>query len=190
MERIRREREKRRHSAEHLRRARSEHTALATESGAPATDASFAAMIAEWRASAPEARPRTTACSGDGRIIVAVRKRPLSAREAAARDYDAITCLHPRVVVHAPKLKVDGITRFLDNSAFAFDHAFDERASTQEVYDAAVQPLVGHALERRGRGTVLAYGQTGQSCARSFFCVLSAPPPPLNQHQQIGREHV
>ena len=33
-----------------------------------------------------------------------------------------VTCLNPKVIVHACKLKVDGITKYLDNTSFQFDH--------------------------------------------------------------------
>jgi hypothetical protein len=177
-----------------------------------------------------------------------VRKRPINKRETAARDWDAVTCINPRVVVHAPKLKVDGITKYLDNLQFAFDHVsgtgrrdvgqhggrrrvlrakpfrcgrgvalamsarphlvlfpplyegdcvaslaafgccvavlplpcvastcvavlarsmylqtFDETSTTEQLYHYTVMPLVGYAYERRGRGTCIAYGQTGES---------------------------
>ena len=40
---------------------------------------------------------------------------------------------------------------------------FGEEATTEELYFFAVMPLVGYAFERRGRGTCIAYGQTGAS---------------------------
>jgi len=51
-----------------------------------------------------------------------VRKRPQNSREKAQRDFDAVTCINPKAVVHACKLKVDGISKYLENQAFAFDH--------------------------------------------------------------------
>jgi hypothetical protein len=33
-----------------------------------------------------------------------------------------VTILNPKVIVHACKLKVDGITKYLENQAFEFDH--------------------------------------------------------------------
>lgn len=33
-----------------------------------------------------------------------------------------ITILNPRVIVHAPKFRVDGITKFLENTTFNFDY--------------------------------------------------------------------
>jgi kinesin family protein 2/24 len=62
--------------------------------------------------------------------------------------------------VHDCKLKVDGITKYLDNTEFAFDYAFDENVGTEDVYLSTTQPLVDFIL-RKGRATVFAYGQTG-----------------------------
>ena len=33
-----------------------------------------------------------------------------------------VSCINPKVFVHAAKLKVDGITKYLDNTKFRFDH--------------------------------------------------------------------
>lgn len=56
------------------------------------------------------------------KVCVAVRKRPINERERAMRDYDAVTAMNPRVAVHSCKLKVDGITKYLENQLFEFDH--------------------------------------------------------------------
>jgi kinesin family protein 2/24 len=62
--------------------------------------------------------------------------------------------------VHESKLKVDGISKYLDNTSFEVDHTFHEDSTTEDVYRAAVQPLVPFVCAG-GRGTVFAYGQTG-----------------------------
>jgi kinesin family protein 2/24 len=59
---------------------------------------------------------------GHVKVCVAVRKRPINDRERAMRDYDAVTAMNPRVAVHSCKLKVDGITKYLENQLFEFDH--------------------------------------------------------------------
>lgn len=98
---------------------------------------------------------------GHHSICVVVRKRPLSKREALNGEYDAVTCLNPRVIVHAPKTKVDGITKYLENTTFNFDHTFHEHSTNEDVYIRTVMPLVGYAFQHKGRGTCFAYGQTG-----------------------------
>jgi len=39
---------------------------------------------------------------------------------------------------------------------------FDEAATTDDVYRYTVMPLVAYAFQKRGRGTCIAYGQTGE----------------------------
>lgn len=73
-------------------------------------------MIAAFRASTPEARKHDA--PGDHDICCVVRKRPINPRELKLKDWDSVTCFNPRVVVHAPKLKVDGITKFLVSMGF------------------------------------------------------------------------
>jgi kinesin family protein 2/24 len=63
-------------------------------------------------------------------------------------------------MVHDCKLKVDGISKYLDNTSFEFDHTFHEDNSTDNIYDCAVQSLVDFVVSG-GRATVFAYGQTG-----------------------------
>ena len=50
--------------------------------------------------------------------------------------------------------------QYLDNTSFEVDHTFHENCCTEDVYRAAVQPLVPFVCNG-GRGTVFAYGQTG-----------------------------
>ncbi|EGB10130.1 hypothetical protein AURANDRAFT_2307, partial [Aureococcus anophagefferens] len=94
-------------------------------------------------------------------ICICVRKRPIGRREVAANDHDAVSCVHPAVVVHDCRHRVDGITKYLNNTQFAFDHAFSEAVETEEVYACVGAPLVDFVVSRRGRATIFAYGQTG-----------------------------
>ena len=64
------------------------------------------------------------------------------------------------MVVHNCKLKVDGISKYLDNNTFEFDHTFSEEDDTEALYRCSVQTLVPYVLSG-GRATVFAYGQTG-----------------------------
>ena len=60
------------------------------------------------------------------KICICVRKRPVNSKEIARSDHDSVTCLNPEVTVHDCKLKVDGITKYLDNTSFRLDHVFHE----------------------------------------------------------------
>ncbi|KAJ8784054.1 hypothetical protein J1605_009097 [Eschrichtius robustus] len=96
----------------------------------------------------------------DHRICVCVRKRPLNQRETTMKDLDVITIPSDKVVmVHESKQKVD-LTPYLENQTFCFDHAFDDTASNELVYQFTAQPLV-ESIFHKGMATCFAYGQTG-----------------------------
>ncbi|KAI5944467.1 Kinesin-like protein KIF2B [Manis javanica] len=96
----------------------------------------------------------------DHRICVCVRKRPLNQQETTMKDLDIITIPSDNVVmVHESKQKVD-LTRYLENQTFCFDHAFDDTASNELVYQFTAQPLV-ESIFHKGMATCFAYGQTG-----------------------------
>nr|XP_060615791.1 kinesin-like protein KIF2B [Anolis sagrei ordinatus] len=133
-------------------------------------------MIAQYRATlqcegGPEAllahssplEPSRSQASTSGaarRICVCVRKRPLNQREAELKDVDVVSIPCPNVVmVHEAKQKLD-LTRYLENQAFRFDHAFDDHATNESVYRHTAQPLV-ETVFQGGMATCFAYGQTG-----------------------------
>lgn len=128
------------------------------ESGNPG-DVDFQRMIRQYReGEAPDEQEHSS--PGESKICICVRKRPISMKEVKKNDFDSVTCLNPVCVVHDCKLKVDGISKYLDNTSFEFDHTFHEDDTTDSIYDYAVQPLVDFVLSG-GRATVFAYGQTG-----------------------------
>lgn len=128
------------------------------EQGTPG-DVDFQRMIRNFRETqAPPEQPHN---QGDNmKICICVRKRPISVKEIKRHDYDSVTCSNPVVIVHDCKFKVDGISKYLDNAPFEFDHTFHEDDSTDDIYYSAVQPMIDFVLNG-GRGTVFAYGQTG-----------------------------
>ena len=64
--------------------------------------------------------------------------------------------------MHSAKLKVDGITKYLDHNQFHFDHSFDEAETTEDLYKYTTMPLVDFVVSGKGgRATCFAYGQTG-----------------------------
>ncbi|KAG5175498.1 P-loop containing nucleoside triphosphate hydrolase protein [Tribonema minus] len=148
-------------------------------------DIDFQRLIAEFRAArAGSDQPHA---AGDLKICVALRKRPISAKEVARKDHDSVTVFNPKVTVHNCKTRVDGITKYLDSSDFQFDHAFGDVDTTARVYAATTRPLVPFVLDG-GRATVFAYGQTGsgktytmvgiqRQCAEDLFRALTAAPP-------------
>lgn len=94
------------------------------------------------------------------KICVCVRKRPLNQREAEIKEVDVVTIPCSGVVmVHEARQKLD-LTRYLEHQTFRFDHAFDDGATNESVYEHTAQPLV-ETIFRGGMATCFAYGQTG-----------------------------
>ena len=150
-------------------------------------DVDFVRMIADWRAANRSAKKHLAFdCEAGGRangLCICVRKRPIGKREVEKNDHDAVSCVNPAIVVHDCKHRVDGITKYLNNNTFVFDHAFAEDAGNDVVYDSVGAPLVEFVVSKRGRATVFAYGQTGsgktytmtsfqQRAARDLFTLL------------------
>lgn len=145
---------------EQVKQERAAEEARNREKGTPG-DVDFQRMIRNYRdKDAPAIQPHMRN-TGDDKICICVRKRPISSKEIKKHDYDSVTCLNPVVVVHDCKLKVDGISKYLDNNSFEFDHSFNEDDSTDLIYRSSIEPLIDFVLAQGGRATVFAYGQTG-----------------------------
>jgi kinesin family member 2/24 len=68
--------------------------------------------------------------------------------------------INPKICVHECKVKIDGITKFIEDNEFCFDNSFNENTSTEDVYKYSVFPALTMVLNR-GILTCFAYGQTG-----------------------------
>ena len=162
-------------------------TAAAAAAAAAAASSSFsapAAVAAAAEAAAAAAAPPPTLPPIDpaARIRVLVRKRPLNAREAARGEADAIA-VDPStggLWLDAPRARLD-LTPYTERHAFTFDGALCERAGGDEVYAAAVAPLVAGLLTPGARATVFAYGQTGSGKTHTM-----APLPPRAAADVLG----
>ncbi|XP_026177697.1 kinesin-like protein KIF24 isoform X2 [Mastacembelus armatus] len=98
--------------------------------------------------------------TGEQRISVCVRKRPLTHAESRRGESDVVTtpggeCL----IVHESKEAVD-LTQYILQHRFYFDQVFGEESSNEEVYQRTAYSLVQHMLSG-GNATCFAYGQTG-----------------------------
>ncbi|XP_004434798.1 PREDICTED: kinesin-like protein KIF2B [Ceratotherium simum simum] len=154
IEKLQKQREKRRRLQLEIRAQR----ALGVSTGHPNYE--VMRMIQEYRSRLDRSKVSRPEPREDPRICVCVRKRPLNQRETAMKDLDIITIPSDTVVmVHESKQKVD-LTRYLENQTFCFDHAFDDTASNELVYQFTAQPLV-ESIFRKGMATCFAYGQTG-----------------------------
>ncbi|KAL2765267.1 kinesin-like protein KIF2B [Daubentonia madagascariensis] len=154
IEKLQKQREKRRRLQQEIRARR----ALDVNAGNPNYE--IMRMIDEYRSHLDSSKVLGLEPPEDHRICVCVRKRPLNQRETTMKDLDIITIPSDNVVmVHESKQKVD-LTRYLENQTFCFDHAFDDTASNELVYQFTAQPLV-ESIFRKGMATCFAYGQTG-----------------------------
>src|SRR4051812_45408932 len=100
-------------------------------------DVDFMRMIRRYRETeAPAEQAHYT--PGETKICICVRKRPISSKEVKKQDHDSVTCVNPLVIVHDCKLKVDGISKYLDNQSFEFDNTFHEDDTTDNLYVYAV----------------------------------------------------
>ena len=57
-------------------------------------------------------------------------------------------------------MKIDGITKFLEDNEFYFDNTFNENESTEDLYKYSISPMINFILNK-GIVTCFAYGQTG-----------------------------
>lgn len=168
MEKMEAERTERRLRMKQARSDRANEEAANVARGNPG-DVDFIGLVREWREEhAGLAMPHNNGSSianggfGEDKICVCVRKRPLNDKERRKKEHDAVTCLHPTATVHSAKLRVDGISKYLDHNSFRFDHAFDEESTTEDVYQCTAKPLVKYVCGGKGvKATVFCYGQTG-----------------------------
>ena len=157
------EREERRLAMIQRKEARKQQSMKNIAEGNPG-DIDFIGMVQEWRHKQHidySKKTKQPATPTSRNICIAVRKRPMSEKERQKLDHDSVSCFPPQVWIHSAKLKVDGITKYLDHTSFQFDHAFGEDSSTQQIYLQTTLPLVDHVVSTKGRATVFCYGQTG-----------------------------
>ena len=123
-------------------------------------DKDYEKMIRVNRANIYSSEPEPHISIDNSKIFVIVRKRPLSKKEINNGDIDCISCLNPKVVVHECKIKIDGITKYLEDHEFYFDNTFNENETTEEIYGYTIEPMINLVL-KKGIVTCFAYGQTG-----------------------------
>lgn len=75
-------------------------------------------------------------------------------------EIDCVSIINPTINVHECKIKIDGITKYIEDHEFYFDNAFSERKSTEDVYRYTIHPLI-NLIMSKGIVTCFAYGQTG-----------------------------
>ena len=107
-------------------------------------------------------KPHTTPLtqSKGSKICVCVRKRPIFDKEISNGEIDCISALNPKLCVYDCKVKIDGITKYIDTTDFYFDNVFHEKESTQTLYQCTIESTMS-LLKQGGIVTCFAYGQTG-----------------------------
>lgn len=96
------------------------------------------------------------------RIKVCVRKRPLSSKELLLNHQDILE-INPTtqsVAVIEDRVKLDGISRYIEKHEFRFDRVFNVESTNHQIYSSCVKELVDTVISG-GRATCFAYGQTG-----------------------------
>ena len=74
-------------------------------------DIDYDQMIQEHRGRVKPALNHVSA--SEMRICICVRKRPLFEKETSSGEIDVVTCSNPKILIHEPKIKVDGITKYI-----------------------------------------------------------------------------
>lgn len=96
----------------------------------------------------------------EDKIIVAIRKRPLTRKELNKKQEDIIDIKsETNLSLREKKQKVD-LTKYTEEHLFHFDACYGEKVPNAQLYENLVQPLVALAFNK-ARITVFAYGQTG-----------------------------
>jgi kinesin family protein 2/24 len=73
---------------------------------------------------------------------------------------DCLSTINPKLYVHECRIKIDGITKYIEDHEFYFDVVFNENQSTDLVYKYSIYPTIDLILNK-GIVTCFAYGQTG-----------------------------
>lgn len=120
----------------------------------------------------------TTTRSGDKRITVCARKRPLSKHELSTSNLKPSQLSTPDCIIVDQELqqmkitvertKLDGLGKYADDYQFSFDCVFDGLAGNALVYRQVVSPLISF-VAGGGKATCFAYGQTGSGKSHTMF---------------------
>ena len=123
-------------------------------------DYEYERMIAQKKQIIEQNQPEQHINSDNSKIFVCVRKRPIFQKEIQEGEIDCISAINPKVSVYDCKMKIDGITKYIDINDFYFDNVFHESEDTETLYECSVKPAI-NLLLLGGVVTCFAYGQTG-----------------------------
>ena len=110
------------------------------------------------------------------RILVAIRKRPMSSGEYANGFTDIMEADNVgTIVLKEPKVKVD-LRKYTHVHRFFFDEVLDETCNNDEVYHRTAHALIDTVFDG-GCATCFAYGQTGSG--KTHTMLGKSPEPGL-----------
>lgn len=72
------------------------------------------------------------------KILVTIRKRPLTKKEKSKGETDIVLVHNDIICVNEPKEKVD-LTKYVDEHRYKFDRVYDQTVSTEEVSSKDLQ---------------------------------------------------
>ncbi|OIR59083.1 MAG: kinesin-related protein [Amphiamblys sp. WSBS2006] len=93
------------------------------------------------------------------KIMVCLRKRPLSTKEMHRGEKDVIEVGRKKASIVEPKTRVD-MTKYELQHEFYFDNVFGEDRDNRHVYQHTARKLIGHVFSGE-HAICFAYGQTG-----------------------------
>ena len=157
IQKIEAEREARRAKMQQLKEAKEERK-LANQALGKVGDVEYDLLVDQNKAQVGAALNHVSATEMN--ICICVRKRPLFDKEFNIGEIDAVSTSNPNVIVHEPKIKVDGITKYVQDTNFQFDNTFNENENSQDMYQFSIRDLMPSIFEN-GIVTCFAYGQTG-----------------------------
>lgn len=181
IQKIEAERDARRLKMKEEKEAKAERQQKNKDIGRSNTDVEFDQLVEKHKSAVGAALNHISATDMD--ICICVRKRPLFDKEYNLGEIDAVSTSNPRCVVHQPKFKVDGITKFVSDSNFEFDNSFNENENSQDLYQYSIRDLLP-SLFVGGIVTCFAYGQTGSG---KTFTVSSVTKYAINDIFKIAQ---
>ena len=83
-----------------------------------------------------------------------------SKKELANGEIDCASSLNPSIFIHEPRMKIDGISKYIEDHEFTFDNVFGEHEKNETIYKYSIEPTI-ESVFNKGIVTCFAYGQTG-----------------------------
>ena len=57
----------------------------------------------------------------------------------ARGEIDVVTARNPNIVVHEPKTKLDGFSKYIQDHKFQFDNTFQESDTSEDVFKYSIK---------------------------------------------------